>query len=128
MQIDIPDNDLDGFNNQAQLAFTLAVQQFAQALIEEANRLEAHANASNGPPEITSSNVNDANLYVRKGWAKKRKTAGSKFRKALSSILPFLVDMMYNSDSLQDRTYLLLFILALAFTIILVSVSNVKDD
>lgn len=91
MEIKIDDNELVGFNHLAKDKLNEATSQFVSKLIEESHRLESNSNTTGGVPEVTSSNVSDANILVSKGLSKHKKGIGSKILRIFAALLPLVV-------------------------------------
>lgn len=127
MEIKIDENELVGFNEPAKKKLIEVTFDFAIKVIEEANRLESKINSSGGQPEITSSNVSDANTLVSKGLTKVKNNWKKNILKIFASLLPLFVGMMYNTNKLQESSYLLLFIGLIAITIVTVTVSIIWE-
>lgn len=123
MEIEIEDDALVGFNDLAKEKLKESTSEFVSKLIEESHRLESNSNTSGGAPEVTSSNVSDANILVSKGLSKKKKGIGSKILRIFAALLPLVVGAMYDSTKLQDSAYMLIFVCVVALAIIAVTVS-----
>lgn len=127
MEIKIDDRELVGFNEPAKKKLEDVTCEFAIKIIEEANRLESKHNSSGGQPEITSSNISDANILVSKGLTRPKNNWKKKTLKIFGSLLPLFVGMMYNTTKLQEGTYLLLFIGLIVITIVTVTISIIGE-
>jgi hypothetical protein len=75
MDVEIADDLLPYLNEAARGEFRTRVGVFAGDLIEEAGRLEATQRDTPGDPEITSTVVRDANLLLRKGYVRRRRSS-----------------------------------------------------
>ncbi|MFL9834295.1 hypothetical protein [Chryseobacterium terrae] len=128
IDINIPDSNLLGFNNNAKDELKRNVESFSTDLIAEANRLEsAHNRTANGP-EITSSIISDAHLILRHGIRKPKKNKWNTFFKISASVFSLLAGIMYQKDELQNTGYLVFYILIIAIAIILTTLSILKED
>lgn len=127
IDINIPDNNLEGFNTQARDKLKESADDFVSDLIEEANRVESGRNSTSGNPEITSSMVNDAQVLIRRGLAQPKKGMGVKILRIASAILSLVVGMMYDATKLQDSGYMLLFILVIGAAILTVTIATIKE-
>jgi len=127
IEIQIQDKDVSGFNLQAKAKLEESVNEFVSDLIEEANRIESGRNSTSGSPEITSSMVNDARVLIRRGLAQPKKGMGLKILRISSAVLSLAVGIMYDSTKLQDRGYMLLFILVIAAAILSVTIATIKE-
>lgn len=123
MEIKIEDDELIGFNSLAKEKLQQATGEFISKLIEESHRLESNSNTTGGAPEVTSSNVSDANILVSKGLSKQKKGLGSKILRIFAALLPLVVGAMYNSTRLQDGSYMFVFVCVVALAIVTVTVS-----
>lgn len=127
MNIEFPDNDLNGFNEHSKLKFIESVKEFGTDLITEANRLESERNNASAVPEITSSMVNDANILIRRGLIKPKRRKWYWFLKVGSPLLSLATGILYDSAKLVDKTYMFFFILVLVATVLAVTISAVKE-
>lgn len=127
VNIEIFDVDLQGFSDPAKEKLSDAVTQFSTSLIEEANRIESGRNATNGVIEITRSMVSDAALVLRRGLGTPKKRFGTLIIRVIASVLSLIVGFMYDGTKLQDNTYMLIFIMLVAATILAVTISAIKE-
>lgn len=127
MDINISNEDLKGFNEQAKAKLSEAATEFIGDLIEESNRLESSRNTSGNDPEITSSMVNDARILIRRGLAQPKKDFGLKILRIAAAVLSLLVGVLYDSEKLQSGGYMLLFIGVITAAILTVTISTIKE-
>ncbi|HHX8351848.1 hypothetical protein R7P67_16160 [Vibrio sp. Vb0937] len=127
MRIEIDDDDLEGFNDNAKNKLRETTEKYVSDLIEEAHRLESKTNSVGGTPEVTSSNVSDANILITKGLSQKKAGIGSKAVRIVAALLPLAVGAMYDSAKLQDGTYMFMFIGVVTLSIIAVTVSILTE-
>lgn len=127
VEIQIPEDGLTGFSQQARERLKEATAEYATDLIEEANRIEAGRNSTSGPPEVTRGMVDDARVLLRRGLNVARKDWGSKTLRVVAAVLSLCVGVMYDKDALQDSGYLLLFILLVAAAILAVTISTLRE-
>lgn len=127
MEIDIPDDDLKGFNAKAKEKLDESAKEFVGDLIEESNRIESARNTSGNDPEITSSMVNDARVLIRRGLSQPKKNMNVRLLRVVAAILSLLVGMLYDSTKLQDSGYMLLFIVVITAAILTVTISTIKE-
>lgn len=127
IDIRIDDSEINGFNNQAQTVLKTYIESFSNDLITEANRIESGINTTSSTPEITSSMVNDANIFMRRGLIQPKKNVWVKVLKIGSSVLSLAVGIMYNPTKLQDSFYMACFIVLLVVTILVVTISTMKE-
>lgn len=123
MEIDIPEDNLTGFNDKAREMLSTATSEFVEDLIQEANRLESSKNFTGDDPQITSNMVNDARVLIRRGVHQPKKSKGSKFLRVASAVLSLGVGIIYDSTLLQEALYMLIFIVVLTAAIITVTLS-----
>lgn len=124
MQIEIDDTTLTGFNHPAKAEVRKATLQFATDLLAEASRIEESRNPQAGPPEVTSGMVVEATLLVRRGLNQPRKTYGVKLIRTCAAVLSLVVGFSYDANKLQDKTYMLIFVLTVALAIVAVTISG----
>ena len=127
MDINVKDEDLEGFNAHAKSKLKEATLSFVSDLIEESNRLESKNNTSGSGPEITSSNVNDAAILVRKGLSAQKKGWKNKIVRIIAALLPLVVGAMYDSTKLQDGAYMFTFVVVVAAAILMVTISTIME-
>lgn len=127
MDIEISNDDLKGFNNQAKAKLSEAATEFIGDLIEESNRLESSRNTTGNDPEITSSMVNDARVLIRRGLTQPKMGMGLKILRIAAAVLSLLVGVLYDSEKLQSGGYMLLFIGVITAAILTVTISMIKE-
>lgn len=127
MQIDVEDKKLAGFNDPARNAFTKSVGDFIDDLVKEANRIEATHNHSSGAPQITSSMVSDAAVLIRRGLARPKGNIGAKVLRIVAAVLSLAVGFTYDAAKLQDKTYMLIFVVVVALAILAVTISTIME-
>lgn len=127
IDINIPDQDIKGFNFQARDKLKHSVGEFVSDLIEESNRIESGRNTTSGDPEITSSMVNDAKILILRGLVQPKKGILTKITRIAASILSLVVGIMYNPSKLQDSGYMLLFIIVVTAAILSVTIATIKE-
>ena len=127
MLIDIEDRNLLGFNQPAKDELKKSATDFIDELIKESNRIESSRNPSSGNPQITSGMVTDATVFVRRGLIQPKKKIRVKVLRVISAIVSLLVGIIYDATKLQDKTYMLIFIVVVAITIIAVTISTIME-
>lgn len=127
MQIDIDDATLAGFNAPARTELKKATLQFADDLLAEANRIEASRNPTAGTPQVTSGMILEATLLVRRGLARPRKKIGAKLLRVCAAVLSLVIGLTYDASKLQDKTYMMLFVLLVALTILSITISTMQE-
>ncbi len=119
--------DLQVLKGQAQTALDEAVERYRTDLFTEASRLEAALNSAGKTPEITSSMVKDAELLIRRGYAKRPKSAWLLVCKVGSAVGGFATGILADAEKLKDPKTLVIFIIVLSTTIVATVVSAMKE-
>jgi hypothetical protein len=127
MQIDIDDTTLTGFSTPARNEVKKAALQFTDDLLAEANRIEASRNPTAGTPQVTSGMVLEATLLVRRGLVRPRKKIGAKLLRVCAAVLSLVIGLTYDANKLQDKTYMMLFVLLVAMTILAITISTMQE-
>lgn len=127
MQISIDDKTLAGFNDPAKVELTKAATEFIEDLVKESNRIEATRNPSSGNPQVTSGMVTDAAVLVRRGLAQPKKKIGIKLLRIIAAVLSLAVGFTYDAAKLQDKTYMLIFVVTVAVAILAVTISTIME-
>lgn len=104
-------------NPQAQAEVEAAVLRYRNDLIEQASRLEEALNSARGAPEITGSMVRDADLFLRRGYVKRRRGKGLITAQIFSPVGALCAGLLADETKLKNPLVLILFILLLAVTI-----------
>lgn len=128
IDINISDNDVDGFNEQAKTEFKDSILDFSNDLIAESNRLESSINTSSTGPEITSSIVRDAKVLLRHKISKPKRSYRIIALKICASISSLIVGIMYDKEKLQDGVYLIIYIIVIALAILLTTLIIFKEE
>ena len=127
VEIQITEDKLGGFSEEARTHLKAATTEYATKLIEEANRIEAGRNSTNGRPEVTGGMVNDAQLLLGRGLVAPKKSWRSKILRVAAAVLSLVAGVMYDTAQLQEGSYLLLFILVVAVAILAVTISTLRE-
>jgi hypothetical protein len=127
MQISVDDKALTGFNDPAKAELTKAANDFIEDLVKESNRIEATRNPASGNPQVTSSMVTDAAVLVRRGLAQPKKKLGGKIVRVLAAVLSLAVGFTYDAAKLQDKTYMLAFVVVVALAILAATISIIME-
>lgn len=129
INIEIEDGKLEGFNEHAQEKLKASIESYSNSLISESNRLEAGFNSASGVPEITSSIVSEANSYLTNRFSSKSRSSwGRKLTKIAATVFALITGLVYESDSMQEPTTLIAFVIVLSLTIILTTINVLKED
>jgi hypothetical protein len=97
--------------------FHSALDRYADNLLREAERLEAAQRSTAGPPELTGSNVKDADWALRRGLANRQKPWSVRVCQLFSAVGGLTVGLLYDKDSLREPGALVLFVCVLALTL-----------
>ncbi|MDD5313336.1 MAG: hypothetical protein PHO26_09910 [Dehalococcoidia bacterium] len=127
MQIEINDNALKGFNTQAKDELSKATKRFVDDLIKESNRIESSFQQNTGEAQVTSTIVNNADIFLRRGLARSNKNSKTILTRILAAIFALIVGFLYDTKLLQESTYMVIFTVILAITIVLVTFSIVME-
>ncbi len=127
MQVDIDDKGLRGFNDPAKDEVRKATLSFAEDLMKEANRIESARNTGSNAPQVTSSMVEDAAVLLRRGLARPKRGFWTRAIRVVAAVLSLVVGFLYDSTKLQDSTYMLLFIVLVAVSIVAVTVAAIQE-
>ena len=120
-------NPLPTLNAPAQTALKQAVDAFSDDVLAEAGRLEANLNTSGKDPEITSSMVLDAALFVRRGFARPKKGMGLRVAQILAAVGGFITGLLADADKLKDTSTLVTFSGLLVVTITALVIAILKE-
>jgi hypothetical protein len=102
------------------------VQKYADALLTEAERIEAVTN-STGSAELTSQMLRDADLFLRRGYARAPRRARDKIPQLLAAVGAFVVGILSNETFLSSPGKLAAYVALLAITITATVVAVLKD-
>lgn len=127
MQIDIEERNLSGFNDHAKTALKKSISDFSEELIKESNRIESSRNPSSDSPQVTSGIVNDATVLIRRGLVQPKKKTRVVVCRIISAIFSLLVGIIYDATKLQDKIYMLVFIIVVVIAIISLTISIIME-
>lgn len=128
IDINIPDSDVQGFNQQAQSELKKSTTEYIDDLIAEANRIESSRNTTSNGPEITSSIVKDAQVIIRHKISRPKKSWGKILIKILASLFSLISGIMYQQEKLQNSTYLVIYIVIIAIAILFTTLVIIQED
>lgn len=114
IKIEIPDNEVTYLNQPAKDELKTSVREYIDELLDEATRLEAANNTSGGNPQIISSMISDAELLLRRGYKKPKKSAWIKIIQILSSVSAAVFGVMFDYEKVQEPTFIVLLLLVFA--------------
>ena len=127
VKISIDDDDVPGFSQPAKERLFQAAQQYVEAVIAETNRIEAGRNTGKGPQEITHGMVNDAVVVQRVRAGPSRSGPWSKILRVAAAVLALVAGIMYDTQMLQQRWYLTVYVFIIAGAILSTTVSVLKE-
>ncbi len=100
---------------------------YAGDLLKEASRLEAANKSTGGAPEITSTMVKDADILLRRGYARPSRKPLLIGAQLVATVGGFATGLLADMDKLRDPNTLVLFVVLLAVTITAVVLALVKE-
>jgi hypothetical protein len=118
LSIFIPDDDLAGFSPPALAQTQSSITTLANDLISEANRLEAINRPSNEAADVSADMVRTAEMLLRRGVAQKKKSLGVRLFRIGPVLMIFLTQFFWDKGRLQDSSYLIIFGVVAAITIV----------
>jgi len=128
MNIEVEDNQLEGFNSQAKQKVELAIKEYADKVVEETLRIESARRASGSEtPEVTSSIVDAAVTLLINGFGSKKQSKGTIALKVSSNFLWVATGAMFFSNQMNEQWFLILFALALVGAVITTTLSLLRD-
>src|SRR5260221_14334217 len=105
--VKLPDNAAKHLKAQAESAYQVALETFADDLLKEASRLEAAAKGTSGDPEITSTMVNDANILLRRAYARPRKSRIVVASQLISTVGGAVTGLLADMEKLKNPNTLI---------------------
>lgn len=126
-EIKIPDDTATHLNALAVGEFRAAIEQYAGDLFREAGRLEATAKSTKGVPEVTSTMVKDADILLRRGYARQPKKPLLVLSQLVATVGGFVTGLLADMDKLKDATTLVVFVILLTLTITATVIAVIKD-
>lgn len=127
LQVTVVDESTRYLNAPAEAEIEKRINQYAMDLLREAGRLEAAVNATGGNPEITSTMIADADLLLRRGFRKPRRSVGLILGKVFNPIGGMCAGMLADGDKLTNPVLLVLFVLLIMLTTTSTVVVVVKE-
>lgn len=121
------DGSIDAFSPQAKDRLKFHNESFISDLIDECERLETARRAPTAKAEITGSLVDDAARKLRGNLFQPSRSFWSKARSVLSPLLALISGLVFDHQSLSNPTYIIIFFLLLAVTIIVTTVHAIWD-
>lgn len=117
LQIQLEDDDVRYLNSDAKDALVESGLRYSRDVISEALRLESTAGSSSGNPQVTSGIIEDADLVLRKGYKKPRRSRWLKIAQVVSIVSTFIAGVLADYSFLQEPIYLVILILAIAVSL-----------
>lgn len=127
MYLPIEEESFIGFTQRAKSALTAASTRFTRDLVAEATRLEAGVGGDTQKPEITGKMVRDAETLLRMNQYQARPTIGTRLLRILAAVLPLLVGVLFDKESLSDSLYLTGIGVLFACAILTVTLAVIRD-
>jgi len=128
LNINIEDKDITGFNDNAKKELETCVKKFSEDIISEAYRIEASLNGTSKGPEITSTMVSDARVFIRHKITKPKRKTTNIIIKILANVFTLLAGILFDTTKLAESWYLVLYILIVVATVFLITLSIFKED
>ncbi|MHA0330223.1 hypothetical protein [Sphingomonas melonis] len=128
LAITVTDNELAGFSPQAVTDFEKSLIMYKVDLLKEIGRIEAGANSGSGFPEITSRMIVDAELLFSRGSSYKKKKGYITALKIAGAISLFIAGLMADRESLQNFSFLILFIVVVIIAVALNTVLYLRES
>lgn len=117
LQFQIDDDDVKYLNHDARTALLDSIRKYGTDVLDEALRLEATAGSQLGNPQVTSGIIEDADLVLRKGYRKPKKSARFKRAQIAAIFSTFVAGLLADYSFLQEPLYLVLFVLSIVISL-----------
>ncbi len=128
IEVLLPEEHERHLNEPAKVALRSAIGNFAKDLLQEAGRLEAAMRTTKGDPEVTSSMVRDADLLVRRGYRKARKSNWLVLAQIVAVVSTFTTGVLLDLQKFQTNPlHLSVFIVSLAVALVANIVVYMKE-
>ena len=127
LDLKVPDDAGTHLKDRAAAEYQDAVERYAGDLLKEASRLEAANKSTGGAPEITSTMVKDADILLRRGYARPSKKPLLIGAQLVATVGGFITGLLADMDKLRDATTLVVFVVFLAITIAAAVLALVKE-
>jgi hypothetical protein len=124
----VADDKLDGFSAPACDKLQQCMDEFATELVTEAKRIEASARGAADVPDVNSHMVRDAEMFVRRGFGKKKRDGWSTFLRIAAPVLAFLVSAVWDKASLANPWYIGGYGTLVVLAVIAITLSAVRND
>jgi len=113
-ELDITDDKLEHLGAAAVDELREVSRRFTLDVLEEAGRLEENARTADRDPEVTSSNVHDASLILRKGLLARKRRRRLKIASSIGVVSGFVVGILSDySEFTTSVGWLIGFLVAL---------------
>lgn len=127
LDLKVPDDATKHLKERAAAEYRDAVERYAGDLLKEASRLEAANKGTSGDPEITSTMVKDADILLRRGYARPSKKPFLIGAQLVATVGGFVTGLLADMEKLRDATTLVWFVVLLAVTITAAVLALVKE-
>lgn len=117
LNLAVTNDTTEHLNQPAEAQTIAALKRYADDLLAEASRLEAVLKTTSGNPEITSSMIKDADLLLRRGYRKPRKSRLLIGSQIIAPVSGFLTGMLADLKLLAEPQWLVAFVIVLTVTI-----------
>ncbi len=117
LNLAVTNDTTEHLNQPAEAQTIAALKRYADDLLAEASRLEAVLKTTSGNPEITSSMIKDADLLLRRGYRKPRKSRRLIGSQIIAPVSGFLTGMLADLKLLAEPQWLVAFVIVLTVTI-----------
>lgn len=127
VELKLPDEIKQYLNIGATDEAKKCLQLYTDDLLNEAGRLEAEYNSTGGDPEITRTNIADADLHLRRRYQHVRKSNWLIFGKIFSPIGGLVTGLIGSLGNLTDPINFIGFTLFLIVTVTATVLLVVKE-
>jgi hypothetical protein len=127
LDLNVPEEVARHLKERAAAEYRGAVERYAADLLKEASRLEAANKGTSGDPEITSTMVKDADILLRRGYARPPKKPLMIGSQLVATVGGFVIGLLADMDKLREASTLVMFVVILAVTIAAAVIALLKD-
>lgn len=127
MIIEIPNEKLDGFNQNSKDHLRKTIEEYTDLVISESRRIESGYNSTNSGIEITSSIVDKASQVIQLGIIPKKKSYQVMVVKILTPILWSISGLIISHPKLGTDISVLWLVVVLLLAFIGSAVDFVKE-
>lgn len=127
LDLKVPDGVATHVKDRALAEYKLSLERYGSDLFAEASRLEAATSSASGDPEITTTMIKDADILLRRAYAKRRKSRVLIGAQLVSVVGSFVTGLLLDVDKLKEPRTMVLFIGLLSATIVATVITVLKD-